>query len=307
MIDPHSQTIIPALFRKVEGVKFLRERIVTRDHDFLDLDWSAIGSDKLVILSHGLEGNTSQHYMRGMVKAVNGEGWDVLAWNLRSCSGEMNRKPYFYRADSVEDIELVVKHAIHKKRYQEIVLIGFSLGGSLTLKLLGDLGSQYYSEISKALVFSVPCDLNVTVKLLSKGINKRVYLRRFLRALKSKLQRKIEQFPELSDQIKVEQVSSFEDFDNIFTAPLWGYKNAEEYYACASCKRDIRRIRVPTLVINAKDDPMLVEASHPIEESRNHKWVDLELPEHGGHVGFMLSTINGPYWTEQRAIELLRR
>lgn len=304
-LDAHSQTILPALFRRVKGVHFERERIVTPDDDFLDLDWSKVGSSRLVILSHGLEGNTSHHYICGMVKAINPENWDVLAWNFRSCSGEMNNKVRFYRADNTEDIDLVVRHAI-RQGYREIVMIGFSLGGSLTLKLLGELGAHAYPEISKALVFSVPCDLNASVRVLSKGINKRFYLSRFMEALRNKLTLKIRQFPDLLSHIDVEKLHTFEDLDNIFTAPLCGYKNAQEYYKNSSCKNDIPLVRVPTIIINAQNDPFLDEECHPIQECRTHKWVHLELPSDGGHVGFMLSTINGPYWTEQRAVELLR-
>jgi predicted alpha/beta-fold hydrolase len=304
-LDAHSQTILPALFRKVKGVHFDRERIHTYDQDFLDLDWSKVGSSKLAILSHGLEGNSSQAYILGMVKTINQEGWDALAWNYRSCSGEMNNKVRFYRADSAEDIDCVVRHAI-KRGYREIMLIGFSLGGAFTIKLLSQLGSHAYPEISKALVFSVPCDLISSVKVLSKGLNRRLYHRRFIEALRFKLTQKIRQFPDLLSHIDIHNLKTFEDFDNIFTAPLCGYKDAHEYYKRGSCKDDISLIRVPTLIVNAQNDPFLAEDSHPTKECRNNKWVHLELPKDGGHVGFMLSSVNGPYWTEQRAIELLK-
>jgi predicted alpha/beta-fold hydrolase len=241
-----------------------------------------------------------------MVKAINREGWDTLAWNFRSCSGEMNNKLRFYRADSTEDIDLVVRHALRKGKYREIALIGFSLGGSFTLKLLGEMGDKVYPEISKALVFSVPCDLGACVKVLSSGINKRLYQRRFLRALRGKLSQKMRQYPDLLSHIDIEKLNTFQEFDNIFTAPLCGFKDADEYYKNGSCQNNIPLIRVPTLIVNAKNDPFLAKECQPVQECRNHKWVHLELPPNGGHVGFMLSTINGPYWTEQRAIELLK-
>jgi len=218
----------------------------------------------------------------------------------------MNNKVRFYRADSTEDIDLVIRHAIKLGKYREIVLIGFSLGGSFTLKLLGELGNHPYPEISKALVFSVPCDLNASVKVLSTGLNKRLYLNRFIMAIRNKLTQKIRQFPDLLTHIDIEKLHNFEDFDNVFTAPLCGYKSAKEYYKNSSCKQDIPLIRVPTLIVNAQNDPFLSDECNPIHECRNHKWVHLELPAEGGHVGFMLSTVNGPYWTEQRALELLR-
>lgn len=303
--ERHAETIVPALFRKVKGVHYDRERIGTFDRDFLDLDWSRVGSSKLVIISHGLEGNSYQEYILGMVKAINKANWDVLAWNFRSCSGEMNNKVRFYRADSTEDLDWVIKHAQKIGKYDEIALIGFSLGGCLSLKLLGELGSSATSRISKAIAFSVPCDLIACVKALSFGFNRFIYLRRFLTMLKNKLVLKIRQFPDLLSYLDVNKIRRFEDFDTYFTAPLYGFKDAYDYYERSSCKKNIPNIRVPTLIVNARNDPFLHPDCQPILECQENSWVNLEMPKEGGHVGFMLSTINGPYWSEQRAVEYL--
>ncbi|MBS3921541.1 MAG: alpha/beta hydrolase [Nitrosarchaeum sp.] len=301
----HTQTILPA-FRKVKGVHYNRERISTFDQDFLDLDWSSIGSSRLVILSHGVEGNTYQGYMMGMTKTLNRAGWDALAWNFRSCSGEMNNKVRFYHAGSSEDLDWVIKHALKQRKYKEIALIGFSLGGCHTLKLLGEQRNSLPSEISKALVFSTPCDLKACVQELSFGVNRMIYLKRFLISLKNKLSIKKKQFPDLLSHLNVQQIQCFEDFDNNFTAPLWGYKNAHDYYEHCSCKQNISDIRIPTLIINAQNDPFLHPDCNPIKECRNNAWVNLELPVEGGHLGFMLTTINGHYWSEDRALEFLK-
>ncbi len=299
------QTILPA-FRKVRGVHYDRERIATFDHDFLDLDWSRVGSSRLVILSHGLEGNTFQQYILGMVKALNQEGWDALAWNFRSCSGELNNKVRFYNAGNTEDLDWVIKHALKTGKYKEIVLMGFSLGGSLTLKFLGEQQAVMPIEVSKALVFSVPCDLKACVKELSSGFNKMIYLKRFLLTLKSKLSIKKRQFPDLLSYLDLDAIQGFEDFDNCFTAPQCGFKDAHDYYDHCSCKQNIPDIRVPTLIINAQNDPFLHQDCHPIKECHENVWVNLEMPIGGGHLGFMLTSINGPYWSEQRAIEFLK-
>ena len=301
----HMQTILP-FFRKVKGVSYQRERIATFDYDFLDLDWSKVGSSRLVILTHGVEGNSSQSYILGMVKMINKEGWDALAWNFRSCSGEINNHLGLYDAASTEDLKWVIKHALKGGAYKEIVLIGFSLGGCYTLQLLGELGKNTPSEISKALTFSVPCDLQPCIKELSYGINKVIYLKRFIWSLKEKLELKKKQFPDLLSHLDLNKIQNFEDFDNVFTAPLRGFKNANNYYEFCSCRKNIPEIHVPTLIVNAQNDPFLPTPCQPIQECKHHVWVHLEMPSDGGHLGFMLESINGRYFSEQRALEFLR-
>ncbi len=302
----HIQTIVPTLFRKIDCIDYKRERIATPDQDFLDLDWSCCGSSRLVILSHGLEGHSRQQYILGMVRALNANGWDALSWNFRSCSGELNNKVRFYHAGSTEDLDWVVQHALKTGQYKEVVLLGFSLGGSITLKLLGEWGKSAPVEISRGIAFSVPCDLRSCIEKLSSGFNRLIYLRRFMIVLKGKIALKIQQFPDLLSHIDLDQIQGFEDFDNIFTAPLCGFKDAFDYYETCSCKMKIPEIRVPTLLINAKNDPFLHENCHPIKECKQSQWVHLEQPNYGGHVGFLKNRVNGTYWSEQRALEFLK-
>lgn len=180
----HLQSIYPALFRKISGIKYKRERIITADHDFLDLDWSyarqqSDRSKKLVILSHGLEGNSTRQYILGMVRLLNANGYDCLAWNFRSCSEEMNKTLRFYHSGATEDLDLVINHAfVHG--YDCIRLIGFSLGGNLTLKYLGEKGININPAIKRAVVFSVPMDLKACSLAIIKSEN-RVYMHRFLK------------------------------------------------------------------------------------------------------------------------------
>src|SRR5690349_18377924 len=153
LFSPHLETIFPALLRRVDLKSYTRERITTPDNDFLDLDWLKQDSHKLVILSHGLEGNSTRPYIKGMAKALFEEGYDILAWNFRGCSEEMNKQLRFYHSGATDDLDVVVKHAAEKK-YDEIFLVGFSLGGNLTLKYLGEQASS--SKIKKAVAISVP-------------------------------------------------------------------------------------------------------------------------------------------------------
>jgi uncharacterized protein len=303
----HLQTIMPALFRRVEGVVVQRERMATKDHDFIDVDWSLKGNKKLVILSHGLEGNSRQPYILGMTKIFNEAGWDTISWNFRGCSGEINDKVGFYHAGSSEDLAVVIEHAHNRRMYQQIVLVGFSLGGCMTLKLLGEYSHKLPSEITHAMVFSVPCDLNACIKEISSTpFNVAVYQYRFLTSLKDKLTQKIAQYPDLLGHIDLDQIQSIEDFDNVFTSPLCGFQDAEDYYRKCSCNQFIPEIHIPTLIVNAQNDPLLHPEAHPIKECRDHKHVFLEMPSEGGHVGFVQTTLHGSHWSEQRALEFLK-
>lgn len=306
ILGKHSETIIPSLFRQVEGVRYVRERIPTEDGDFLDLDWSyKKGSSRLAILTHGLEGSTSSSYILGMVKKLNDEGWNVLAWNFRSCSGELNRKIHLYHAGSTGDLDGVVQYALKQKPYKELVLIGFSMGGNIVLNYLGKGGDKVASCLSKAVVFSVPCDLYSCVRKLSKGVNY-VYLYNFLLTLKSKIVEKAKKFPELLSDVDLSKINSLIDFDNRFTAPLFGFKDAMHYYSECSSTSILSNIHHPCLIINAHNDPILDPSFSPIKECKNSKWVHLEIPSNGGHLGFMKKGINGLYWSEERALDFLR-
>ncbi len=300
----HLETIIPAFFRKVEGVVYTRERLVMADADFIDLDWSVRGYQKLAILNHGLEGSSKQPYVLGMVKELNNGGWDTLSWNFRSCSGELNNHIRLYHAGSTEDLANVVSHALKEKKYKEIALIGFSLGGGIVLKYLGEYPLE--PEIAKAIVFSAPCDLYGCAQTLSAGFN-RIYLTYFLMTLKSKLLKKSKLYPEILSGTEWPKIDNFAEFDDHFTAPLHGFKDSLDYYIACSAKKNILDIPIPTLIINAANDPFMNESCYPIEECLKSKNVFLEMPANGGHLGFMKDTINGRYWSEVRASSFLSK
>ncbi len=301
----HLLSIYPSIWRKVTTDHFVRERITTEDGDFLDLDWSRVGARRLVVISHGLEGNSRRPYVAGMARAVNADGWDALAWNFRSCGGEMNRCLRFYHSGATEDLDAVVSHALASGTYDEVALIGFSLGGNLTLVYLGERGSALPAEVSRAVVFSVPCDLAAGARQLARPINY-IYMRRFIRTLRQKMELKQKDFPDQIDLTGIERLRTFQDFDDRFTAPLHGFRDAEDYWAKCSSRGFISGIRVPTLIVNAANDPFLVPDCFPVKEVEGHAQVRLEVPSSGGHLGFVCFNEQDLYWSEERALRFLR-
>lgn len=298
----HIQTVFPVVFRKIDSVCYKRERIATFDNDFIDLDWSTHGHNRLAIISHGLEGNSHRAYVKGMASAVNGSGWDALAWNYRSCSGEPNRLLRSYHNGVTDDLSWVIDHAINKHPYKEIALIGFSLGGNLTLLYLGRHTPD--PIVKKAVVFSVPCDLKESARVLAKAVNK-LYMKRFLVMLHQKIKAKMELMPGLIDDKGYEKIKDFKAFDDRYTAPIHGFENAEDYWKKCSSKPFIPDITVPTLIINAVNDPFLPKACFPVKQAVANRQVTLLMPESGGHVGFVSFNKQNLYWSEKQTINFL--
>lgn len=302
LFNKHIETIYPSLIRKVESIAYVRERIATPDNDFLDLDWLKKDSKKLIILSHGLEGNSQRSYIKGMANIFYNNGFDVLAWNFRGCSEEMNRTIRFYHSGATDDLDLVVNHSI-SKGYTEINLVGFSLGGNLTLKYLGEKASGLNPVVKKGVAFSVPLNLHTSCIEISKPSNW-VYNKRFLNSLKEKVLNKSKQISEL-DPSALPLIKSLLEFDNNYTAPIHGFKDAIDYYEQCSSIRFIESIERPTLVVNALNDPFLSGDCYP-SHLQNHKYLKFEFPERGGHVGFALFNQNGLYWSELMALQFIQ-
>ena len=299
------QTIFPSLFRRVPGVSYRRERINTPDGDFLDLDWSEIGARRLVVVSHGLEGNSERSYVLGMARAFNRRGWDVLAWNMRGCSGEPNRLLRSYHSGATEDLEAVIAHVQENSaRHHVLGLIGFSLGGNVTLKYLGERGEAVSPLIAGAVAFSVPCDLASGAREMAKGRN-HVYMSRFILLLHEKIRAKMAIMPGKITDDGYDQIKTFYDFDDRYTAPLHGFKGAEDYYRRSSSKQFLPAVTVPTLLVSAQDDPFLGRECYPVTEASGHAKVHLEIPSWGGHVGFVSFNQEGEYWSETRAASFL--
>jgi uncharacterized protein len=300
LFNSHLETIVPSVFRKIKNTNYSRERLELADGDFLDLDWITNRHDKLVIISHGLEGNSERHYCKGMANYFSTHHWDALAWNCRSCSGEMNRLPRFYHHGDALDLKTVIDHAV-AKNYKTIALVGFSMGGSMTLRYLGEFANQVPVAVKAAVTFSVPCDLVSSVIELNKPSGS-FYRQRFLDKLEKKIKAKSQMFPDLIRYSGFNEIKTFEAFDNLYTAPLHGFKDAHDFYVRASCQSYLPFIKVPALIMNAANDPFLTGPCYPKELARDHSFVHLEIPQRGGHVGFSLanSIING---MEVRALE----
>jgi uncharacterized protein len=303
LFNAHLETIFPSLLRRVGLPPYKRERIKTPDDDFLDLDWLSGLNDKLLIISHGLEGSADRPYVKGLARAAFAEKFDVLAWNFRGCGGEINQQLRFYHSGATDDLEKVVQHAIHVRGYKQIYLAGFSLGGNLTLKYLGE--RQVHHEIKKAVAFSVPLHLHSSCAKISLPSN-RIYANRFLKSLKQKIRLKHVAFPQL-DISALHQIRTIQEFDDKYTAPLHGYKDAAEYYEKNSAIHFLKEIRTPTLIINALNDPFLSKECFPEHILGAHNAVRLEIPLRGGHVGFAQFTRKGLYWSEERGLDFLLR
>jgi uncharacterized protein len=295
----HLETIIPAIFRKVQlPTTYTRERITTPDDDFLDLDWLKQKSEELIIISHGLEGSSDRPYIKGMARAFYQIGKDVLAWNYRGCSGETNKQKRFYHSGATDDLHVIVNHAIYSG-YKKIALIGFSLGGNLTLKYLGETTRP--AEIKKAIVFSVPLHLATSCASLANKSNY-LYVLKFLRSLKAKVREKGKTRNDI-DLKPLSSIKTLQDFDNEYTAKLHGYKDAMDYYESCSSLYFINKIDRPTLIVNALNDSFLSPRCFPEDELNNHPFVSLETPQQGGHVGFTQFNKNGLFWSEEKALQ----
>lgn len=297
----HMQTIFPGMFRKIDGIHYERERLELSDGDFVDLDWMDNKSRKLVILSHGLEGNSDRIYIRGMAKIFLENGWDILAWNCRSCSGEMNRAFRLYSHGEIGDFGEVIQHALTTKNYEKVALIGFSMGGSITLKYLGVHGKNVPDVIKYGVAYSTPCDVKAASEALNKRSN-RLYFKRFLNKLKLKLEQKAVVFPDKIDLSNLEKIKIWRDFDEFYSAPLCGCADAEGFYQQSSAKYYMSGITVPTLLVNAQNDPILAPECFPTDICEKHPSIHLEMPKQGGHVGF--EQRNKDFmWSEYRALE----
>ncbi|MEQ6118372.1 alpha/beta fold hydrolase [Reichenbachiella sp. MALMAid0571] len=300
----HFETIIPSLFREIKGIKYTRERIETPDDDFIDLDWLKDGNDKLIILSHGLEGSSDRHYVKSMAKYFHQLGWDVLAWNYRSCSGEINRALRMYHHGVTDDYDTMIQHALISNTYKKVVLSGFSMGGSTTLKYLGEKGSNVDPRILASAVFSVPCNLWDSALQLKKSEN-RFYRRRFLKKMLTKIKLKAEVYPDQINIEGVDNITTFDEFDERYTAPLHDFKDAQDFYTSSTSDQFYDNIKVPSLIVNAKNDPMLGNKCYPADIATTHPFLYLEIPKHGGHVGFSLKGKEHS-WMDVRAYEFVQ-
>ena len=304
-LNGHFETIIPSIWRKIEGVSYVREKIDTPDGDFLNLDWSRVGGERLLIVSHGLEGDSQRHYARALVKLFNQQGIDVLVWNNRSCGGELNLQPVLYHHGSSQDLDTVVQHVLSSTRYSELYLAGISMGGAQTLNYLGKRGKDIPSVLKKAAVYSTPVHLPSSAATLRRPIN-RFYNQKFLGKLKKKMEAKGKQYPGLIDLERLPAVHDFDEFDTYYTAKLHGFVDAADFYEQASPHTCLKGICVPTLILNATNDPLLGKECYPIAFAQGSSNLFLEMPKRGGHTGFTILGSEFNY-AEYRLLEFLNQ
>jgi uncharacterized protein len=225
-----------------------------------------------------------------------------MAWNFRGCSGEVNRNLRFYHSGATDDLHEVIEHCLSKKNYKQVILVGFSLGGNITLKYLGEQGNNIIKTIRKGIVFSVPMDLHTSCIKISEP-SQFLYSRRFLKNLKLKVLKKNQMMPGKLNLQKMSSIKTIKDFDDHYTAPLHGFRDALQYYKECSSINFIEKIKIPTLVVNAKNDPFLSKECYPVELSRKHDYLYFENPNEGGHCGFTVFNNNNLYWSELRALK----
>ncbi len=296
-------TTLPTLLRRVPALPLQRKRITTSDGDFIDLDCLWQDGPATVVLCHGLEGNAHRQYMTGMARAFGRRGWNVVGYNYRGCSGEPNHKPYCYHSGATDDLRLVLR-CVDRADNPVRALVGFSLGGNLILKYLGEDTQAVLPSLRAAVTFSVPVNLAETTDMMARKENW-IYSRRFLKKLSAKITAKAELFPRDIDLSLLSQVKSLENFDNLFTAPLSGFADAADYYRQCSALQFLSALKIPALLVSAMDDPFLGPTCYPRDIARASEFFHLEIPQHGGHVGFRQA--GGEYWSERRAVEFVEQ
>lgn len=301
----HVQTLFPPLFRPMADACYERERLETSDGDFVDLDWSrGEGSRSLVFIMHGLEGHSRRKYVLGMVKAARERGLDAVAMNFRGCSGEPNRKVSMYHSGWTRDLHEALLMIEALGRYNCVHLVGFSLGGNVILKYLGEDPSIIPEFVRSAVAISVPCDLEDSARALARP-QCAFYTRYLLDQLRKKIIEKGRLFPGALDLKGVETLRTFRQFDDRFTAPLHGFRDALDYWRRSSSRQYLVGIDRRTCIINAANDPFLGPRCYPAEEVRANDRLTLLTPPTGGHVGFVGSGRGGMYWSEWMAMRFL--
>ncbi|MCK5815236.1 MAG: alpha/beta fold hydrolase [Flavobacteriaceae bacterium] len=306
---PFSNTHFNTTFRNFfthKKVVFNRKRLELSDGDFIDLDFLTSNSKTVVICFHGLEGSSQSKYTIAVAAYLQSKKTDVIAVNLRGCSGEPNRIYGSYHSGKTDDLNTIINHVSTNYDYQNIILLGYSLGGNITLKYLGEQGLKLNSKVICAVTVSVPCDLAGSSRALSQPSNK-LYLKRFVKRLKKKMFQKNSAFPNSDlDSKKIESVHNLYDIDTLYTAPSHGFKSAEDYWEKASSKPFLHNIQIPTLLVSALDDTFLSEECYPFEAAKNNSKLFFECPKFGGHVGFNSKLFGSHgHWLEKRIFEFI--
>jgi predicted alpha/beta-fold hydrolase len=289
----HVQTIYASL-RPPPRVRLRRERWDTPDGDFIDVDFAGDPmAPRRLVLFHGLEGSADSHYARAIAAHAARQGWRIALPHWRGCSGEANRKARAYHSGDTEEVDWILR------KIDSRFVIGISLGGNALLKWLGERGDAAAALVPRAAAVSAPIDLPAAGHALDRGLNRLLYTKHFLSTLKPKSLAKLELFPGIYDAALVRAARTFRAFDDVVTAPLHGFRDVDDYWSTASSGPWLERIRVPTLLLNARNDPFLPEPALLAAARKAAPCVLLEFPRTGGHVGF------GHPWLAQRLLNFL--
>lgn len=291
----HFETVVAALFPPPR-VALRRERWETPDGDFVDVDFTAAqGAGRLLVLLHGLEGGSDSHYARGVAARFGEAGWQIAIPHWRGCSGEPNRLPRAYHSGDTEELDwLLARFA------GPVDALGISLGGNVLLKWLGERGAAGAARVRRAAAVSAPLELAAAAGALDRGVSRLLYTRMFLDTLKPKALAKLERFPGIYDAARVRRARTFREFDDLVTAPLHGFRDAEHYWSVSSSGPYLEQVRVPTLLVNARNDPFLPERALLAATARAAPCVEIDFPRTGGHVGFP------PRWLAHRLMQFFR-
>lgn len=298
----HLQTLYPSL-RPPPRVPLERSRWQTPDGDFVDVDFAGgAGAERCLALFHGLEGCSDSHYARAIAAHATSRKWRVAMPHWRGCSGEPNLKARAYHSGDSDEVDWLID------RIQPESAIGISLGGNALLKWLGERGEAAKARVRRAAAVSAPIDLPAAGAALDRGLNRLIYTRYFLATLRPKSLAKLERFPGLYDAARVRAARHFRDFDSAVTAPLHGFRDADHYWSEAASGPWLEHIRVPTLLLNARNDPFLPEHALVAAARTAAPCVVLEFPRTGGHAGFVSGPFPGHHrWLAERLLEFLEQ
>lgn len=302
------QTLWGPLLRPVRPPRLRRERLETPDGDFVDLDWlePAPAGAPVILVLHGLEGSARSHYAAGLLRALRGLGWRGAVLHFRSCSGELNRLPRLYHAGDTADLDWVVGRLIEREPQARLGLVGVSLGGNVTLKWLSERGERTPEQVAAAAAISAPFDLAACARALDAGLNRLLYTTSFLRSMRAKIRGKARLYDGRLDLEAVFRARTFAEYDRLFTAPLYGFRDERDYWTRSSSGPYLQRIRRPTLLINAANDPFMPASSLPAASALS-PWVEAAFAPEGGHAGFLEGPLGRRSWAERRALAFLGR
>ncbi len=294
----HLQTLWSPLFRRQPRIKLYRERLELPDGDFVDLDWTPGERGPIVVILHGLEGSAQSPYVLGLLRAAQQRGWRGVAMHFRGCSGEPNRLARSYHSGDTADLALLVQTLRTREPHTPLAVVGYSLGGNVLLKWLGETGAQ--AGVRAAAAVSVPFVLHHAAQRLNRGFS-RIYQWALLQNLRQSVRRKFKNIAAPIDLKNVAAINNLRDFDDRITAPLHGFTDADHYYTVASSRQYLKQIQVNTLIIHALNDPFMSAEVIPAASELSTA-VTFELHIDGGHVGFVAGAWpwRAKYWLEER-------